>query len=149
MQKKYSEFLHSADKFYNFQYFDTLAKHSPVNSKKCTAILSFLIKKKKKENRFQDCWKHHQLFRYTCDSIFSWNKCITCEFSSAVYRGATRYSAQRKKSDHVSLPGFCKTFLTREKYPFLHNHTFFMPSHFSSIYICEQLSKNEAHEELH
>lgn len=47
MQKKYSEFLHSADKFYNFQYFDTLAKHSPVNSKKCTAILSFLIKKKK------------------------------------------------------------------------------------------------------
>ena len=36
----------------NVIYFDTLAKHSPVNGEKYTALLSILIKKS--ENRLQD-----------------------------------------------------------------------------------------------
>ena len=36
-------------------HFDTLAKHSPVNSKKYEAMFSVLIKEFK--NRFQDCKK--------------------------------------------------------------------------------------------
>ena len=35
-----------------FMYFDILAKHSPVSSEKCAALLSIL--KKKFENIFQD-----------------------------------------------------------------------------------------------
>ena len=38
-----------------FIYFDTLARHAPVNSKKYAAVLSVLIKEF--ENRFQDCKK--------------------------------------------------------------------------------------------
>jgi len=51
------------------------------------------------------------------------------------YRVATRYSAQ--KSDHVSLPDFYKTSLTREKHP--SQSASFMPMLSSSRYICKQL----------
>lgn len=39
----------------NFMHFDTLSKHSPLNSEKYAAVLSALIKKF--ENTFQDCKK--------------------------------------------------------------------------------------------
>lgn len=38
--------------------YDTLAKHSPVSSKKHAAMLSCVIKEY--ENRFRDCWKKDQ-----------------------------------------------------------------------------------------
>ena len=44
----------------NFMHFNTLAKHSPVNSEKYVAFLFILIKDF--ENRFQDCKKCHQSF---------------------------------------------------------------------------------------
>ena len=39
----------------NFMHFDVLAKHRPVNSEKCAALLSVLIKRF--EHRFQDFQK--------------------------------------------------------------------------------------------
>ena len=41
-------------------HFDTLAKHSPVNSEKYTALLFDLIQEF--ENRFQDFWENNQYF---------------------------------------------------------------------------------------
>jgi len=47
----------------NLMHFDTLAKHSPVNSEKYADLLSVLIKEFKKSSFF---W-------YICNSIFSQN----------------------------------------------------------------------------
>lgn len=53
-----------------FMDFDTLAKHSPGNSKKHTAIvLSTLIREF--ETTFQDCRKKSSIFWLICNSIFS------------------------------------------------------------------------------
>jgi len=49
-------------------YFDTSAKHSPVNSKKDAAVLSIVIKEL--EDQPQDCKKNLPIFQYICDSIF-------------------------------------------------------------------------------
>ena len=43
----------------NFMHFDTLAKHSPVNSKKYGALPFNLIQEF--ENRFQDFWENNIL----------------------------------------------------------------------------------------
>lgn len=72
-------------------------------------------------------WHHFQLIQTHDLQIFKWNGV------------AIRYSTQ--KSDHVSLPNFPKTSLTREKYPSLHNHTLFVSSLFGRIYTGEQLSR--------
>ena len=93
-------------------HFDTLAKHSPVNSKKCAAVLFLLIKEF--ENRFQDCWKKILIFWSICNSIFSQHKYITCEFSDGMYRAAIRYSTQR--FHHVSLPAFYNLYLIGGEY---------------------------------
>ena len=71
-----------------FIYFDTLARHAPVNSKKYAAVLSVLIKEF--ENRFQDCKKKSSIS--VCNIIFNWYKYITCKFSNGMYRVAIRYS---------------------------------------------------------
>jgi len=52
----------------NCIHFDTLAKKSPLNSKKYTAMLSIL--RKEFEMRFQDCWKKI-VFRCICNSVIS------------------------------------------------------------------------------
>ena len=49
-------------------------------------------------------------------------------------------SDTQQRSDRVPLPDFPKLYLTRERYPLLHNHTLFNSSLFGSIHICEQLS---------
>ncbi len=46
----------------NCVHFDSLAKHSPVNSEKYTAVLSLLIKEF--ESWFQDCKKKKSYFLY-------------------------------------------------------------------------------------
>ena len=73
----------------NLMHFDTLAKHSPVNTEKYAAVLSILMNKF--ENRFQ-CFKNKSFFfLYICDSIFSWHKYTTCKFSHGMYRVAIRH----------------------------------------------------------
>ena len=52
----------------NCIHFDTLAKKSPLNSKKYTAMLSIL--RKEFEMRFQDCW-NKIVFRCICNSVIS------------------------------------------------------------------------------
>jgi len=62
-------------------YFDTLAKHIPINSKEYAVMLSLLIKEF--ENRFQDCKKkkiinlclqdHFQLIQIHYLQVFKWN----------------------------------------------------------------------------
>jgi len=65
----------------NCMYFDTLAKHIPINSKEYAVMLSLLIKEF--ENRFQDCKKkkiinlclqdHFQLIQIHYLQVFKWN----------------------------------------------------------------------------
>ena len=50
-------------------HFDTLAKHSPMNSKIYVAVLSDLVKGF--ENQFQELQKKPSVFLYTCYSVFS------------------------------------------------------------------------------
>ena len=116
----------------NFCHLDALAKRSSKNSKKYAAILI-----KEFGNRFQDFQKNHLFFLYVCDSTFCLHKYINCEFSNWMFRVTIRYSTQ--KFDHVFLLGFHKTFVTWEKYPFLHNRGLFMSSLVGSTRICEQL----------
>ena len=78
----------------NFMHFDTLAKHSSVNSERPEAVLSILIKEF--ENRPQDFKKKSSVFWYICNSIFSRYKCITCEFSTGIHRVAIKHPTQRK-----------------------------------------------------
>jgi len=52
----------------NCVQFDTLAKHSPVSSKKYTAVLCVFMKEF--ENMFKNCQKKHTFFCYTWNSIF-------------------------------------------------------------------------------
>lgn len=83
---------------YNFMHLDTLAWHSPVNSKEYTILLSFLIK-----DRFWYWWKIIK-FWYICDSIFIWHKSITCKFSNEIYIYifVIRYSTQNLVMSHYS-----------------------------------------------
>ena len=53
----------------DFMHFNTLNKHSPVNSKKYAALLFNLIQEF--ENRFQDLWEKKSIFCYICNSVFS------------------------------------------------------------------------------
>ena len=62
----------------NFMHFDTLAKHSPVNSKKHVALLFDLIQEF--EKRFQDFWRKKSIFCCICNSILSRHKYVTCQF---------------------------------------------------------------------
>jgi len=95
-------------------HFDTLAKHSPVNSRKYAAMLSILIKQF--ENRFQDWSQKSSIFHFICNSIFSRPKYITSEFSNWMCRVVI-------KNLIVSLYQiFISSVLSREKYPLLHNH---------------------------
>ena len=71
----------------NFMHFDTLAKHSPVNSKKHVALLFDLIQEF--EKRFQDFWRKKSIFCCICDSIFSQHKYVTCQFSNGMHRAAS------------------------------------------------------------
>lgn len=50
----------------NFMHFDTLVKHSPMNSKKYAPVLSVLIKEF--ENGFQECQKNDCFFQNICES---------------------------------------------------------------------------------
>lgn len=50
----------------------------------------------------------------------------------------------QEKFGHVSSPEFLKTYLNREKYPSLHNHTSSI-SFFGTMYICEQLFSRMKH----
>ena len=61
--------LHQAqNKANNFMHFDTLDKHSPMNSKKYAALLFDLIQEF--ENIFQDIWGNNQYFA-TFVTLFS------------------------------------------------------------------------------
>ena len=96
---------------HNCMHFDTLAKHSPVNSKK-NFSLAFHFDNgiwEQVSRMPKKSW-----FCYICDSIFSQHNYITCQYSDGMYRVAIRYSSP--KLDHVSFLVFCKTRLTREKY---------------------------------
>lgn len=50
----------------HFMNFDTLDKHSPMNSKKYAPVLSVLIKEF--ENGFQECRKNDCFSRNICES---------------------------------------------------------------------------------
>jgi len=68
-----------------------------------------------------------------------------CTYHSAneIYQVEIRYSTQ--KLDRASLPDFYKTYLTRDKYPSLHNHILFMSLLFGSMCISEQLLSRMLH----
>lgn len=109
----------------NYVHFDTLAKHSALNGKEHTAMLSVLVKE------FQTLFP---VDLYIYIDIY-----ITCRFSNGTYRVAIRYSTQ--KSDHVCSPNLHKTSLTREKCPLLRSQTLLMSSLCDSTYMCEQLPR--------
>lgn len=67
-----------------FMHFDTLAMHSPVNSRKYVAVLSILIKQF--EKNFQDGWKKSSIFHFICNAIFGRLKYITSEFSNWMWK---------------------------------------------------------------
>ena len=69
----------------NFIRFDTLAKHSPVNSEKHAASLFDLIQEF--ENRFQDFWENNQYFAiFFTPFLVDIN--VTCQFSNGMHRAA-------------------------------------------------------------
>lgn len=108
-------------------HFDTLAKHNTVNSKRYAAMLSIVIKES--EIRFQDCKKNISwMFWFISNSIFSWHKYMTCEFSSGMYRVAMQNV----------ITSFYQTSV-REKHLSLHSHTLFVSPLFGSASTCEQL----------
>jgi len=56
---------------HNSMHFDKLAKLRPMNSEKCTTMLSILIKENRLSRGFKTAEKD---FWYICDSIFSQHK---------------------------------------------------------------------------
>ena len=123
-------------------HFDTLAKHSPVNSEKYAASLFDLIQEFK--NRFQDFRENNQQFAIF-ETLFLVNinmlpanfqmECIELQFDIQL----------KEKFDHVSLLDFYRSYLPRDNYPVLYNHALFMPSLFGSTYICVQLFSRMKH----
>lgn len=111
----------------NYMHFDTLAEHSPVNSRRYAAVLSILIKGF--EKRIQDCQKN-QLMPATPFSVYV--NTLLAGFQKE-RRVASRHWIQ--KSDHVSPLDFYKPCLFREKYPLLHNYAFFMSLLFGSMWL--------------
>ena len=120
----------------NFLNFDTLVKHSPVDSEKYSTLLSFLIKNF--ENRFQDykkkianclvyLWLHFQ-----CQQLNKKINTLPANFQIECIELQSDIQL-REKCDHVSLPDFNKTCLTREKYPPLHNHALFSCRQFLAV----------------
>ena len=88
-------------------HFGTLAKHSPINSKKYATLLSIRIKEF--ENRFQDSHKNHQFF-----GLFMTPFPVNINILLMNFK--MEYSTE--KCDHLCLPDFYK--------PSLHRHASFM-----------------------
>ena len=117
-------------------HFNTLAKDSPVNSKKYAALLFDLIQEF--ENRFQDFWENNQYFAIF-ETQFSINiNTLPANFQMECIKLQTDIQL-KEKFDCVSLLDFYGSYLPRDKYPLLHNHALFMSSLFGSTYIWEQL----------
>ena len=126
----------------NFIRFDTLAKHSPVNSEKHAASLFDLIQEF--ENRFQDFWENNQYFAIF-ETQFSINiNTLPANFQMECIKLQTDIQL-KEKFDCVSLLDFYRLYLPRDKYPLLHNHALFMSSLCGSTYICEQLFSGVKH----
>lgn len=107
-------------------YFDTFAKHNPVNSEKYPRLL--------KENIF---------FLYICNSTFSQHKCITWGFSRGLYTVAIRHSSKKKKKKSP-YQTFINHVLAERKIPH-HSRALFMSLFFCSTYLCEQLLLRTKH----
>ena len=120
----------------NFMHFDTLAEHSPVNSRKYAALPFNVIQEF--ENRFQDFWENNQYF-VTSTTPFS----VDINMLPASFQmECTELQADiqlKEEFDCVSLLDFYRLYLPRDKYPLLHNHALFISSLCGSTYICEQL----------
>jgi len=91
------------------------------------------------ENRFQDCWKNTAFSTYL-QLYFQSHKYITCEFLNGMY---SYNQICNSKFDHTSLLDFYEDYLTREKYPLIHNPTSFMSSFIGSNH--EQLFSRMKH----
>jgi len=81
------------------------------------------------------------VFFGTFMTIFCQHKCTACRFSNVCVELQSDF---QHKSDHVSLLDFHNPYLSREKYPSLHNHALFMSLLFGSTYICEVFFEDEA-----
>ena len=116
----------------DFMHFNTLTKHSPVNSKKYAALLFNLIQEF--ENRFQDFWENNQYF-----AIFETQFSININTLPANFQmecmGLQSGIQLKEKFDCVSLLDFYRFYLPRDKYPLFHNHALFMSKLFGSTYI--------------
>ena len=97
--------------------------------------ISILIKQC--ENRLRGFKIYMFSFLYSCNSIFSQHKYVTCKFSDGMCQVTITCSTERKFWS--CLFTFHKMYFTWEKYPSLHNYTLFGPSLCGSSCIYEQL----------
>ena len=113
-------------------HFDTLAKHSPVNSEKYAALIFDLIQEF--ENRFQDFHENNQYFAIFATPFSFYIKILPASFQRE-YIQLQSDIRLKEKFDRVSLLDFYRSYLPRDKYPLLHNHALFMSKLFGSTYI--------------
>ena len=96
----------------DFMHFDTLTKHSPVNSEKYAALLFNLIQEF--ENRFQDFWENNQYFAIF-ETQFSINiNMLPANFQMECIKLQTDIQL-KEKFDCVSLLDFYGSYLPRDK----------------------------------
>ena len=116
----------------NFMFFDMLAKHSPMTSKKHAALLSDLIQEF--ENRFQEFWGNNQYFAIFVTLFSVGMNMLPANFQMECIELWSDIQL-KDKFDCVSLLDFYRSCLPGDKYPLPHNHALFMSSLFGSTYI--------------
>ncbi|XP_043917683.1 general transcription factor II-I repeat domain-containing protein 2B-like isoform X2 [Protopterus annectens] len=119
----------------NLIHFETLSEQNHVNTEKYAALINSLSQDF--ESRFQDFRKHQQHFSifatpFSVDiNMLPANLQLECiELQSDIQL--------KEKFLQESLLDFYKLYLSKEKYPSLHEHALFMTSLLGSTYICEQ-----------
>ena len=132
----------------DFMHFDTLAKHSPVNSEKYAALLFDLIQNLKTHFKLSGkvinillcLWLHFLSTEICYLPIFKWN---AFEMKWNI-RAAIWHSSNRKMWSCL-FTGLLWVLSCRDKYLSLHNHALFMSLLFGSTYTCEQLFSRMKH----
>ena len=126
----------------NVMHFDTLAKHSPVNSEKYAALLFKLIKEF--ENRFQDFRENNQYFAIL-QLHFQSTKCYLPIFKQNAQSCNLTFNLKKNLIVSLHWTFIGRSYLPRDKFPLLHNHATFTSTVFGSTYICKQLPSRMKH----
>ena len=120
----------------NYVHFPTISMHKVTDTEKYVKLISYL--REEFNNRFQDFRKNNSYFSLF-SSPFTANIDSVTENLQMECIDMQCDSLLKEKFGQVSLLDFYRSYVPKDKYPGIYNHSLLMASLFGSTYICEQV----------